>query len=351
MSSHSHARSHRHSINCGLLVALLLCASPVLSQTSRPEPQQPGRLDGTIVDDAGAAIAGAKVALSHEGVSAGTEVLSREGGHFSFPKVSPGPYRLTVSASGFADQTLSGVLDSGEVSNLPPIRLTLAVGTIAVDVTSTRVELAQRQIKEQERQRLLGVLPNFFVTYDPHAVPLTAKQKFELSWKSHLDPVRFGVVGFIAGVQQARNSHSGFGQGVEGYGKRYAAAYGTAVTRSLITRVLLPSLFKQDPRYFYKGTGSAKSRAVYAISRAVIKKGDNGRWQPNYSGILGSLASGGLSNLYYPAEDRKGVRLTFENTAIGLGGAAVGYLAQEFALKKLTRLRKSSGSPQEPTTP
>ena len=192
----------------------------------------------------------------------------------------------------------------------------------------------------------------YFVTYDPDALPLTARQKFELSWKSRLDPVRFGVVGIIAGVQQARNDFSGFGQGAEGYAKRYGAAYANVFTAGLITEVLLPSLFKQDPRYFYKGSGSTKSRIVYAISRAVIRKGDNGHWQPNYSGILGSLASGALSNLFYPAQDRKGVRLTFENAAIGIGGAAAGHLAQEFLFKKLTsHSHKSNGSQKEPTPP
>jgi len=208
--------------------------------------------------------------------------------------------------------------------------------SISVDVTPERVELAQQQIKEQEQQRLFGVLPNFYVSYLPDAVPLNVRQKFELSWKSRLDPVQFGVVGIVAGVQQARNDYSGFGDGAEGYARRYAALYATVLTRSLITQVALPSLLKQDPRYFYKGTGSTPSRMGYAISRAVIKKGDNGRWQPNYSGILGSLASGALSNLYYPAEDRRGARLMFENAAIGLGGAAVGHLAQEFLFKRLT---------------
>jgi hypothetical protein len=216
--------------------------------------------------------------------------------------------------------------------------------TISVDVTATRAEIAQRQIKEQEQQRLFGVLPNFYVSYIPDAVPLNTRQKFELSWKSRFDPVRFGVTGIVAGIQQVRNLHSGFGDGAEGYAKRYAAGYADGLTRSLISQVLLPSLFKQDPRYFYKGTGSTKSRIGYAISRAVIKKGDNGHWQPNYSGILGSLASGGLSNLYYPAEDRKGVRLTFENAAIGLGGAAAGHLAQEFLYRRLTtHSRQSKG--------
>jgi hypothetical protein len=217
--------------------------------------------------------------------------------------------------------------------------------TISVDVTSTRVELAQRQIEEQEQQRLFGVLPNFFVSYLPDAAPLNTRQKFELSWKSRLDPVRFGVTGIVAGIQQARNIHSGFGDGAVGYTRRYAAEYANGLTRSLVTQVLLPSLFKQDPRYFYKGTGGTTSRMGYAISRAVIKKGDNGRWQPNYSGVLGSLASGALSNLYYPAEDRKGVRLTFENAAFGIGGAAVGHLAQEFLYRRLTSHSRKPAAP------
>ena len=320
------------------MVALLLYAAPALPQTSTPGAQQPaGIVNGTIVDDTGSAISGATVTLSHDGgFSPAAEISSRPDGQFSFSNIPSGPFHLTVSAPGFADQTLSGILAAGEVSNLPPIRMTLALSSPAVDVTPTRVELAQLQIQEQEQQRLFGVVPNFFVSYNPDALPLTAKQKFELSWKSRLDPVQFGVVGIVAGVQQARNDFSGFGQGAEGYAKRYAAAYVNVMSRSLLTQVLLPSLFKQDPRYFYKGTGSRTSRMVYALSRAVIRKGDNGRWQPSYSGILGSLASGALSNFYYPAADRKSVRLTLENTAIGIGGAAAGRLAQEFLFKKLT---------------
>jgi hypothetical protein len=345
----SYTHTLRRSITVGLVVTLHLCASPAWSQIAKPEAPQPtGMISGTIVDDAGAAIAGARVTLSHEGISPGADVRSREDGQFFFSPVFYGPYRLTVSAPGFADRTVSGALDPGEVLSLPPIRLTLAVGDVAVDVTSTRIERAERQIKEQEQQRLLGVLPNFFVTYDPDALPLTARQKFELSWKSRLDPVQFGVVALVAGVQQARNDYSAFGPGAAGYARRYAAAYGNVLTRSVITRAVLPSLLKQDPRYFYKGTGSTTSRIGYAISRAVIKKGDNGRWQPNYSEILGGLASGGLSNLYYPAQDRKGLRLTFENAAISIGGDAVGQLAQEFLLKKLTpHARRRNGRPKD----
>ena len=216
---------------------------------------------------------------------------------------------------------------------------------VSVDVKPETEIVAEQQIKEQEKQRLFGVLPNFFVSYIPDAAPLNIRQKFQLSWKSRLDPVQFAVVGITAGVQQARNDYPGFGDGAEGYAKRYAALYATSLTRGLITQVALPSLFRQDPRYFYKGTGSTSSRIGYALSRAVVKKGDNGHWQPNYSGILGSLASGALSNFYYPPEDRNGARLMFENAAIGIGGNALGLLAQEFLYKRLTTHSHKSTAP------
>ena len=104
----------------------------------------------------------------------------------------------------------------------------------------------------------------------------------------------------------------------------------------MIGGAILPSLLKQDPRYFYKGTGSTRSRILYALANAVICKGDNGHWQFDYSGILGALAAGGISNLYYPASSRNRAGLTFENTLIGIGGSAVGNLFQEFLIRKLT---------------
>ena len=99
---------------------------------------------------------------------------------------------------------------------------------------------------------------------------------------------------------------------------------------------MLPSLLKQDPRYFYKGTGSKRSRILYALANSVICKGDDGHWQANYSGILGGLAAGGISNLYYPSKNRDGVELTFENALIGIGESAAVNLLQEFVVRKLT---------------
>src|SRR4051812_1354051 len=162
---------------------------------------------------------------------------------------------------------------------------------ITVDVVATPEEIADQQIKEQEQQRLLGIFPNFRVSYRPDAVPLNARQKFHLAWKSVSDPVRFMSTGVTAGILHARNDFPGFGTGFDGYAKRYAALYLTGFTATMISTAAVPSLLRQDPRYFYKGTGSGWSRAGYAASRAVVRKGDNGRWQPDYSRIIGSLAS------------------------------------------------------------
>jgi hypothetical protein len=276
------------------------------------------------------------VKLTREDQSTNQEVRSGDDGQFSFGNIAPGPFQLTIAAEGFATQALSGILHPGEIYNAPRIALVLATEKTEVRVVAPRVEVAEEQIKEQEKQRVLGFIPNFYVSYVPDAVPLTSKQKFELAWRTTLDPVTFVLAGAVAGVQQAQNDFSGYGQGAQGYGKRYGANYGNFVANTFIGSAILPSLLKQDPRYFYKGSGSTRSRILYAIANSVICKGDNGRWQANYSNILGSLAAGGISNLYYPAKDRNGPGLTFENAAIEIGATAAANLLQEFFIRKLT---------------
>jgi hypothetical protein len=300
-----------------------------------PDPLS-GSISGTVVDQTGAGIAGARVKLSREDQSPDQEVLSGDAGQFSFASVPPGPFQLTITLEGFTTQSCSGILPSGEIYTVPQIALALATAATEVRVVPTQTEVAEDQIKVEEKQRVLGVVPNFYVTYDHNAVPLASKQKFELAWKTILDPVTFGVTGAIAGIQQAQNDFSGYGQGAQGYAKRFGASYADAVTGTFIGSALLPSLLKQDPRYFYKGSGSKRSRILYAIANSVICKGDNGHWQANYSGILGSLAAGGISNLYYPAKNRDGAELTFENTLIGIGETAAVNLLQEFLIRRLT---------------
>lgn len=302
-----------------------------------PDRQPLGSISGKVVDQTGAAVAGARVKLSREDQSPSTEVFSDEDGRFAFANVAPGPFGVTVAAEGFSPQASTGVLQPGEVHIIPQITLALATAVTEIRVVPPRVEVAEDQIKEQEKQRVLGVVPNFYVSYVRNAVPLTPKQKFELAWKTSVDPVSFGVVGAAAGVQQAQDDFSGYGQGAQGYAKRYAASYGNFLSSTFIGGAILPSLLKQDPRYFYKGTGSKRSRILYAIANSVICKGDNGHWEANYSSIVGSLAAGGISNLYYPANSREGLELTFENALIGVGESAAVNLLQEFVIRRISR--------------
>jgi len=305
------------------------------SAETQSEPQLAGRVSGRIVDPSNVAIAGATVALvpNHGGE---LKRLTGQDGQFEFADVPAGDFRLTVASPGFQSKQYSGVLHSGESLAVPQLGLTISEVVTEIRVAPVNVEVAQQQIKAEEQQRALGFVPNFFVSYVQNAEPLSRKQKFELAWKSTIDPVNFILTGAIAGVEQAQDDFSGYGQGTEGYAKRYGATFANGAINTFLGSAVFPSLLKQDPRYFYKGTGSKRSRILYAMVNAVICKGDNGRWQPNYSGIMGGLAAGGISNAYYPAKDRNGLGLTFENTLIGIGTTAATNILQEFLIKRLT---------------
>lgn len=304
--------------------------------SQQTDPPIAGIINGIILDGTGAAVAGAHVKMAGTDTTLAQDVVSDENGQFSIVNAAPGPFTLTITATGFTPKTFSGVLPPGQVLEVPEIALEVASEITSVRVVLPQQELAELQLKEEEKQRVLGFIPNFYVVYEPHPAPLSSKQKFELAWRSTFDPVTFVLVGASAGIQQATDQFGGYGQGAAGYGKRYGATYGDLITGTFIGGAILPSLLKQDPRYFYKGTGTTRFRLLYALANSVICKGDNGRWQPNYSNILGSLAAGGISNLYYPPDDRNGVGLTFENALIGIGTTAAANVLQEFVIPKLT---------------
>jgi len=321
--------------------AILICTLPGFGQTPEqtptlPDQQLPGSISGTVVDQSGAVVTGARVRLTRAGQSASPEVLTGNNGQFSFADIAPGPFQLTITSAGFATQTSSGIVRSGEFHIVPQIALAVATNMAEMQVGLSQTEVAEEQIKVEEKQRVLAILPNFYVSYIPNAAPLTAKQKFKLAWKTVIDPFTFVFVGGAAGVEQAQNHFAEYGQGAEGYGKRFGAGYADTVAGTFIGAAILPSLLKQDPRYFYKGSGSTPSRFLYAIANSVICKGDNRRWQANYSNILGNFAAGGISNLYYPPQDRNGAGLTLENGLIGIGATAIANLFQEFVIRKLT---------------
>jgi len=327
----------------------LLCGLTVPAQTSQtlptPEasassqetiPQVPGSVTGRVIDQSGAYIGGAQVMLTCVGQSARQEVSTDVDGKFSFAQVAPGPFHLTIASEGLASQDLEGTVRPGEVYAIPDVVLVVATQRAEVEVALAPEEIAQEQVRDQEKQRVFGIIPNFFVTYDRNPVPLKPKQKFHLAWKSSTDPITFVAVGVIAGANQATNRWEGYGQGAQGFAKRYGASYTDVFSGTYIGGAVLPSILKQDPRYFYKGTGSKKSRLLHAIGSQFIAKGDNGKWQPNYSNIGGDLAAGALSSLYYPSSSRHGASLVFSTALVRLGETTVAAIFQEFFVPRLT---------------
>jgi len=294
---------------------------------------------GVVTDQRGDPVRGATVSLIEPAGENPKPALTGENGYFVIP-ADAGIFDLQLSAPGFATTTVHGDLGRDQQLDLGKLSLTIQTATVEVRVSVSKEELAEEQIKVEEQQRILGVIPNFFVTYDSDPVPLRARQKYELAFKTIIDPETIGMDLVSSGVQQGTGGLKGYGTGAQGYAKRFAASYGTSSIDTMLGSAVLPSLFKQDPRYFYKGSGTIKQRALYAISMSVLCKGDNGHWQYNYSGLLGGLAAGAISNLYYPPANRNAIGVTFENTAIGIGSSAASNLLQEFLIRKFTRKAK-----------
>jgi hypothetical protein len=306
----------------------------VAEDVSAPEPQT-GSIIGTVTDVQVIPIAAAAVTLDGPNPSDHQTATVNENGFFAFHDLRPAvSYRIAVQANGFANwKSPAIVLSPGETNDLGDIKL--AIANVETSVTAVLPEqLAIEQVKVEEKQRILGVIPNFYVSYDPQFVPLTSGLKFKLALRASTDVATIAGVAFLAGIDQAADTPN-YGQGAEGFGQRFGAGYADSFTGIMIGGAVLPSLLHQDPRYFYQGTGTTKSRVLHAISAPFVAKGDNGRWQPNYSSIGGDLASGAISNLYYP-ESNRGPGLVFNGALIATGGRIANALAQEFLLRKLT---------------
>jgi Carboxypeptidase regulatory-like domain len=302
-----------------------------------PAPPAVGIISGTVTDTDGAIVPGARVTLTSNDDSQQRTSTAAADGSFTFAAVEPGSIKLTISSAGFATSVEDGlVLHPGEIYELPPVALKIAAATTEVNAVFSQQEIAEEQMHAEEKQRVLGVIPNFYVSYDKDAVPLTTGQKYRLALRMSLDPITFASAAVSAGFEQSQNEFSGYGQGAKGFAKRFGASYGDGFNSMLIGDAILPSILHQDPRYLYKGTGSIRSRALYAIASVVICKGDNGHWQPNYSNVFGNLAAAGISNIYYPSTNRNGAQLTIDNSLLVTASGALGSLLQEFLIRKIS---------------
>ena len=316
----------RKTLPAGLV--LLWIAGQAMAQSG-------GSIQGSVTDSSGAPILGAVVAVAGPDGSRRTTVTDGFGA-FKISDLTLDRYNIRISASGLSDWTISDV----PASVTPESKPLLAVMQVAPEVTTITVglpteELATQQLTQELKQRALGFIPNYYVTYKSHPAPLPPKQKLRLGIKTLLDPVTVGAVAVTAGIQQDRNSYYQYGQGAAGFAKRFGAAYATAADNVLITSVVAGSVLHQDPRYFYSGQGTKARRAWYAIESAFRAKGDNGRWQPPYAGLIGSIASAEISQTYYPGS-RTQYSLLGRSLMFHFAGLIAVNLAEELFLKKVT---------------
>ncbi len=335
-SSPCHAHGfHIHLL--GVLAIALTLSIPSTAQSIQTAEPQLGRIMGTITDVNGGGVADATIVLLGPDSVERQKVVSQENGFFQLGSLEPGTsYQIRVSASGFAEwKSATITLEPGQIKLLDAIQLQIATEHTTVEVRYQPEEVATEQIKLEEKQRILGIIPNFYVSYEgDNAEPLTPKMKFQLALKVSYDPVTIGGVALTAGLRQAANSPN-YPQGAKGYGERFGATAADGFSDIMIGGAILPTLLHQDPRYFYQGTGTTKSRIRHAVLSPFIAKGDSGKWEPNYSSIGGDLASAALSNLYFPKSNR-GAGLVLSQFALGTAERVGASLAQEFLLGKLT---------------
>lgn len=292
---------------------------------------------GTVIDVKGDGVEAATVVLAGPDSTDRRTALTGENGFFEFDNVKPGvPYKIVVSAIGFAEWTSPAItLDPGQFKALGGIQLRVPTQRTTVQVTYDPVEAATEEYKAQEAQRVLGFIPNFYVSYEAdNAAPLTPKMKFKLALRVSVDPVTVAGVALVSGAKQAANTPK-YGQGWAAFGERFGATAGDGFADIMIGGAILPSLLHQDPRYFYQGIGTTKSRIRHAMLSPFVSKWDNGTWGPNYSSLGGNLASSAIANTYYPKSDR-GAGLVFSLFAIGTAERVGASLAQEFVLGRIT---------------
>jgi len=298
-------------------------------------------ISGTVTDTNGDVVPGATVSIEGSKNINRRSQAANDNGFFEFRNVASGDsYRVTVNADGFEPWVSQPVSPaSGQYLDVTEIKLKLKGEATSITVTANReqiaTELAAQQVQIAEQQRVLGFIPNFYVVYDSkNAVPLTPKLKFQMAYKVAVDPVSIFGAATLAAINQAADTPD-YQQGWKGYGQRFGAAYTDGVTDILFGGAILPTIFHQDPRYFYQGTGTVKSRLRHALANPFICRGDNGKNQINISSMGGDLISAAISNTYYPSSNR-GPSLVFGGFAISTAEREVSSVVQEFVLRKLT---------------
>jgi hypothetical protein len=207
----------------------------------------------------------------------------------------------------------------------------------------------QTQAPQKKNDRMFYVMPNYLTVENQAKVPpLTWKQKFSTTADGTFDPYEFVINGVLAGIRQAHDAYPAFGEGLEGYGKRYGAAFADGTDENMMVGGVFPSILRTDPRYYQLSHGKFFHRVLYAISRIAVTRTDSGKNVFNVSEFAGAGVAAGISNLYYPHSEAS-IDTTLTNWGTELGVDAFGNQLKEFwpdIHRRLQRKKKKSPETQ-----
>jgi hypothetical protein len=317
--------------------AALPNAPSFVLQQAATEQVSSGVIQGVVTDVLGGLVPGANIKLQSKTPTVlEQETISDSNGRFAF-SAPPGTYTVLIQAKGLETfLSESFTLHANDKFVVPDVALPIASADTTIEVSANSAQVAEQELKIETKQRVLGVFPNFYTSFLYNAAPLNTRQKFKLTLRSTMDPIAFLNVGIVAAIEQAHGAFHDFGPGAAGYGRRYGAALGDELIGRTLGTAVFPSLFHQDPRYFFEGPANSVGRRIFhAIRQGLVIRGDNGHLQPNYSRIFGNASAGAISSLYHPSANGPG-QLALTNALVGIGGTAVTNLLREFVLSHAT---------------
>jgi hypothetical protein len=310
---------------------------------------EPVRIKGVISDIQGGLVPDAQILIACGQPAVTRETRADPQGFFNVGGLPAGTCSVTIRSQGLETYVLRDLhLRPGETYSLPEVALPIARTSADVTVTITTEQLAAEELHDELKQRVFGVLPNFYTSYQWDAAPLTGRQKLKLTLRAATDPVFLGTTAITAGIQQAQNTYPEYGGGPAGYWSRYGADYGDAVIGRFMGSVVFSTVFHQDPRYFVMTNGTWERRTWHAVSSTFMQRNDKTRrFEPAYAHLLGAATTGLIASTYHPGSSPG--KMVLDDTVLDLGGKAANNLIREFVLRHLARRIPSyaKGKPPE----
>lgn len=193
---------------------------------------------------------------------------------------------------------------------------------------------------------VLGVLTKRSLFFpDLAATPgrLSTAEKFKLFVDDSISPAELTESALGAAIAQASDSPSGYGQGGEGYAKRFGSSMARGASQEFFGTFLLASALHQDPRFFPEVNPSFGRAAKYSLQRVFVTRSDAGRNVANWSGLLGAAMAEGLANTYWPEQDRTAGQ-TVRRFGFDLATRAGGNMLRDYWPVFFKKLRPHGGA-------